>query len=343
MKPFRPAWWLPGPHAHTLWGKLFRREPAQPTVRERWTTPDGDFIDVHRLKNPSAKVHLVILHGLEGTVRSSYAQGLLGEAKTRGWAADMLIFRSCSEEMNLTRRFYHSGETTDLGFVIDRLIEEHPQQILCLVGVSLGGNVLLKYLGERGKSLPESIKAAVAISVPFDLERASRHIDRGFAKVYQRHFVRSLKRKALVKLVTFPDLVDRDRLTSLRTMYEFDNALTAPLHGFDDARHYYSSSSSLEFLKGISIPTLLLSAVDDPFLPPDVLNQVRAVADKNRCLHIEFTEHGGHVGFVEGRNPFRPRYYAERRASEFAASHVERSVGLPSENFHRGEHVEARV
>jgi predicted alpha/beta-fold hydrolase len=245
--------------------------------------------------------------------------------------------------MNLTRRFYHSGETTDLSFVIDRLIDEQPQQFLCLVGVSLGGNVLLKYLGEREVSLPRAIKAAVAISVPFDLERASRHIDRGFAKVYQRHFVRSLKRKALVKLETFPDLVDRGRLTNLRTMYEFDDILTAPLHGFDDARHYYSSSSSLGFLKGISIPTLLLNAIDDPFLPSDVLDQVRAVADNNRCLHIEFTEHGGHVGFVEGRNPFRPNYYAEHRAIEFLASHIERGVGLPSENFHRGEHAEARV
>lgn len=343
MKPFRPAWWLPSPHAHTLWGKLFRREPRQPTVRERWSTPDGDFIDVHRLKNPSARVRLVILHGLEGTVRSSYAQGLLAEARERDWAADMLIFRSCSDDMNLTRRFYHSGETTDLAFVIDRLIDEQPRQILCLVGVSLGGNVLLKYLGERGTALPQSIRAAVAISVPFDLERASRHINRGFAKLYQRHFVRSLKRKALLKLERFPDLVDRDQLMSLNTMYDLDDAMTAPLHGFDNAHHYYSSSSSLGFLKEISIPTLLLSAIDDPFLPPAVLDEVQTIADGNECLHIEFTEHGGHVGFVEGRNPFRPRYYAEHRATEFLASNIERGVALPSENFHRGEHAEARV
>lgn len=343
MNPFRPAWWLPSPHAHTLWGKLFRREPRQPTIAERWTTPDGDFIDVHRLKNPSAKTRLVILHGLEGTVRSSYAQGLLGEARARGWAADMLIFRSCSEDMNLTRRFYHSGETTDLALLVSRLIDERPEQSLFLVGVSLGGNVLLKYLGEQGVDLPRQIKAAVAVSVPFDLERASRHIDRGFAKIYQRHFVRSLKRKALIKLERFPDLIDRNELMKLHTMYELDNAMTAPIHGFRDARHYYSSSSSIGFLERISIPTLLLSAVDDPFLPPAVLEDVRAIARRNDYLRLEFTKHGGHVGFVEGRNPFRPRYYAERRAVEFLANHAERGVALPSEDIHRGNHAEAQV
>ena len=343
MNPFRPAWWLPSPHAHTLWGKLFRREPRQPTIAERWTTPDGDFIDVHRLKNPSAETRLVILHGLEGTVRSSYAQGLLGEARARGWAADMLIFRSCSEDMNLTRRFYHSGETTDLALLVNRLIEERPDQSLFLVGVSLGGNVLLKYLGEQGADLPRQIKAAVAVSVPFDLERASRHIDRGFARIYQRHFVRSLKRKALIKLEKFPDLINRDQLTKLHTMYELDDAMTAPIHGFRDARHYYSSSSSIGFLKRISIPTLLLSAVDDPFLPPAVLEDVRAIARRNNHLHLEFTKHGGHVGFVEGRNPFRPRYYAERRAVEFLANHAERGVALPPEDIHRGNHAEAQV
>jgi predicted alpha/beta-fold hydrolase len=343
MNPFRPAWWLPGPHAHTLWGKLFRREARQPTTAERWTTPDGDFVDVHRLKNPSAKIRLVILHGLEGTVRSSYAQGLLGEARANGWAADMLIFRSCSEDMNLTRRFYHSGETTDLAMLVNRLVAEHPDQSLFLVGVSLGGNVLLKYLGEQGTDLPQQIKAAVAVSVPFDLERASRHIDRGFAKIYQKHFVRSLKRKALIKLEKFPDLIDRDQLATLHTMYALDDAMTAPIHGFRDARHYYSSSSSIGFLERISIPTLLLSAVDDPFLPPAVLDDVRAIADRNDHLHLEFTKHGGHVGFVEGRNPFRPRYYAERRAVEFLAHHAGRGVRLPSEDIHRGNHAEARV
>ena len=322
MSAFHPAWWLPSAHAQTLWGKLFRREPMQPTSVERWPTPDGDFVDVHRLDPSSVGPRLLLLHGLEGTIRSQYAQGLLGEARSRGWAADMLIFRSCGSEMNRTRRFYHSGETGDLALVVDRLLNEHPDQPLFLAGVSLGGNVLLKYLGEKGNLLDPRVKAAVAVSVPFDLARAASHIDRGFARIYQRHFIRSLKRKASEKLARFPDIIDLGRLGKLRTMYEFDDALTAPLHGFRDADHYYSSSSSLGWIDRISIPTLLLSAADDPFLPPTVLEDVRSVARRNPELRLEFPSHGGHVGFVGGRNPFRPRYYAEQRVCDFLANHA---------------------
>jgi len=329
MSDFHPAWWLPGAHAQTLWGKLFRREPMQPTSVERWPTPDGDFVDIHRLDPSSDGPRLLLLHGLEGTIRSQYAQGFLREARRRGWAADMLIFRSCGSEMNHTRRFYHSGETGDPGLVVDRLLQEHPDQPLFLVGVSLGGNVLLKYLGEKGNLLDSRIRAAVAVSVPFDLARSSSHINRGFARLYQRHFMRSLKRKAFEKLGRFPDLIARDRLADLRTMYEFDDAVTAPLHGFRDADHYYGTSSSLRWIEQISIPTLLLSAVDDPFLPKTVLEEVRSVARRNPRLHLEFPPHGGHVGFIRGRNPFSPRYYAEQRACDFLANHAARDIALP--------------
>ncbi len=328
MTGYSPAWWLPGAHAQTIWGKLFRRQPSQPTEVERWDTPDGDIIDIHRLKAPSSAARLVLLHGLEGTVRSTYAQGFLGEARRRGWAADMLIFRSCGDELNRTRRFYHSGETTDLGFVMDRILTEFPRQSVILAGVSLGGNVLLKYLGEQGLNLPTQIKAAAAISVPFDLSRASRYIDRGFSRLYQRHFIRSLKRKAVAKLERFPDLVAPERLSGIRTMYEFDDLMTAPLHGFADASDYYSRSSSLGWIDRISIPTLLLSAVDDPFLPPEVLGEVHAIAQRNPALQPEFTLQGGHVGFVSGRNPFRPSYYAERRACDFLADQLAQRVAL---------------
>lgn len=329
MPDFHPAWWLPGAHAQTLWGKLFRREPMQPTSVERWPTPDGDFIEIHRLDPSSGGLRLLLLHGLEGTIRSQYAQGFLGEARKRGWAADMLIFRSCGSEMNHTRRFYHSGETGDLGLVIDRLLQEHPNQSLFLVGVSLGGNVLLKYLGEKGNLLDPRIKAAAAVSVPFDLARSSNYINQGFARVYQRHFMRSLKQKALEKLGRFPDLIARDRLDNLRTMYEFDDAVTAPIHGFKGADHYYETSSSLRWIDRISIPTLLLSAIDDPFLPRAVLDDVRSVARRNPQLHLEFPEHGGHVGFIGGSSPFSPRYYAEQRACDFLANHAGREIALP--------------
>lgn len=343
MTRYHAAWWVPGAHAQTLWGKLIRREPEQPTTSERWTTPDGDFLDIHRLTGTSNKPRLLILHGLEGTIRSQYAQKLLGEARKRGWSSDMLIFRSCSPEMNLTKRFYHSGETGDVGFVVDRIVRENPQQQLVLAGVSLGGNVLLKYLGERGVALAPQITAAAAVSVPFDLARASNHINQGFARVYQRHFIKSLKQKALKKLERFPDLISPDRLMGIETMYEFDDAVTASVHGFRDADHYYSSSSSLAWIGRISIPTLLLSARDDPFLPRTVLDDVRRVAQKNPRLELEFPAHGGHVGFVTGWNPFRPAYYAERRVCDFLANHVHREVALPNIDADRGRHVPAQT
>ena len=323
MSRYSPAWWLPGAHAQTMWGKLFRREAPQPTERIRWNTADGDFVDLHRM--PSAEPEaprLLILHGLEGPIRSHYAQGLLSEARRRGWTADMLIFRSCGDELNVTRRFYHSGETTDLSFVVDRILSESPAQPLLVAGVSLGGNVLLKYLGEKKDAVSPQLKAAAAISVPYDLARSSRHINRGFAKVYQRHFIRSLKRKTIAKLERFPDLVDREKLSRIRTMYEFDEFLTAPLHGFAGADDYYARSSSLGWLHRISIPTLLFNAMDDPFMPPNVLEDVRKVATSNPALEIDFPAHGGHAGFIAGSNPWRPFYYAERRVCEFLANRL---------------------
>ena len=330
MSEYSPAWWLPGAHAQTMWGKLFRRLPPQPTERVRLNTPDGDFVDLHRLPPRDRDApRLLVLHGLEGTIRSHYAQGLLAEAARRGWAADLLIFRSCGDELNLTRRFYHSGETADVAFVIDHILDESPAQPLVAAGVSLGGNVLLKYLGEKNTAVAPQLKAAVGISVPYDLARSSRHIDRGFARVYQRHFIRSLKRKTVAKLERFPDLVDREELSRIRTMYQFDETLTGPLHGFSGADDYYRRSSSLGWLSKISIPTLLFNAVDDPFMPPDVLADVRTVAAGNPALEVDFPPHGGHAGFIAGSNPFRPFYYAEQRACEFLAGKL-KTTALPT-------------
>ncbi len=174
------------------------------------------------------------------------------------------------------------------------------------------------------------IKAAVAISVPFDLAHSSRHINRGFSRIYQRHFIRSLKRKTAAKLERFPDLIPREQLAQIQTMYDFDEVLTGPLHGFTGADDYYSRSSSLGWLNQISIPTLLFSAVDDPFMPPEVLDEVRSVARQNPALEIDFPLHGGHVGFIAGGNPFRPSYYAERRACDFLANKLAQHVALPN-------------
>jgi uncharacterized protein len=327
---YSPAWWIPGGHLQTLWGKLFRRQETAPTTLERWDTPDGDFLELHRLAAPSGSPHLLLLHGLEGSIRSHYAQGLLNEARRRGWAADLLIFRSCGSELNKTRRFYHSGETQDLAFALERLASEFRSSPLALVGVSLGGNVLLKFLGERGNDLPPNVKAAAAISVPFDLERSSKRINQGFSRLYQRFFLQSLKRKAAEKAQRFPDLAAAADIAALRTLEDFDNLITGPLHGFRDARDYYARSSSLPYLKDIRLDTLLFNATDDPMLPPAVLNEVRGIAKTNPALEVDFVEKGGHVGFVTGSIPWRPYYYAEHRVGEFFARY-----------FHDGHHRNA--
>jgi uncharacterized protein len=282
---------------------------------------DGDEIELRRLPPGGAGAshggRLLVLHGLEGTIRSHYLRGLLALAHERGWAADALIFRTCNGEMTRAPRLYHSGETTDLDVVVRRLIREHPNQPLALAGFSLGGNVLLKWLGERGEDLPQQVRAAAAVSVPFDLERGSRFIERGFARVYTRHFLRTLRAKARLKLEHDPGLFDAEALERARTLFDFDDAVTAPVHGFAGATDYYQRSSSLQFLSAIRRPTLLLSAYDDPFLPPTVLREVEEVARGNGYLSVEFHRRGGHVGFISGRAPWAPRYYAEHRILGF--------------------------
>lgn len=323
---YRPAWWVPGGHAQTLWGKFFRPRPRIRARVERWDTPDGDFLELYRMEaRASGAPRLLLLHGLEGTVRSHYVAPFFEEADRRGWAADLLIFRGCGTELNRAPRFYHSGETTDLAFVLDRLLEEDDHAAIVLAGVSLGGNVLLKFLGERTGTLPSQIKAAAAISVPYDLERGARFISQGFSRIYDRHFLSTLRDKALRKLDRYPELFDRDRLQEARTIFQFDDAVTAPVHGFRDAHDYYSRSSSLRWLAAIRIPTFLLSAVDDPFLPPDVLAEVRQLAAGNPNLALEFTQRGGHVGFVSGPWPWRASYYSEWRACEFLGAALSRA------------------
>src|SRR6266480_3309455 len=322
---YSPAWWIPGGHLQTLWGKLFRQLQPAPTGVERWDTPDGDVLEVHRLAADHGVPRVLLLHGLEGTVRSHYAQGLLNEAARRGWGADLLIFRSCGSEMNRARRFYHSGETTDTAFLLERISREFRTSSLAITGVSLGGNVLLKFLGERGTDLPPQLKAAAAISVPFDLSRSSRRINRGVSRLYQRFFINSLRRKAQEKAARFPDLAPATQIAGLRTLEDFDNVITGPLHGFRDAQDYYARSSSLPWLARISLNTLLLSAVDDPMLPPEVLDEVREVARKNPALHLDFVDRGGHAGFIAGSVPWRPFYYAEHRVGEFLAAQFARA------------------
>lgn len=311
---FRPAWWLPGPHLPTVWGKLARRIPEAHQRIELWPTPDGDHVSVARLDgaSPDAPI-LLLLHGLEGSVRSKYAQGMMHLARARGWAVAMLIFRSCDGRIPDAPRMYHSGETTDADLFIRRVAAERPGRPIHLMGVSLGANVLLKWLGEQGAALPLEIRRAAAVSTPFDLGAGSRYLEKGLSSVYVRHFVRSLRAKALAAIEKHPTLpVDRGRLMRAESFWDFDDVFTGPVHGFADAADYYRRSSSIGFLSRVSVPTLLYSAVDDPFLPPIVLDRVREIAAGNSMLRIEFTPQGGHVGWVSGP-PWSPVYHMEGR------------------------------
>ncbi len=318
---FMPARWLPGPHLQTLWGRFFRKIPRLKLRPERWETPDSDIVDVYRLAGEGDAPHLLLLHGLEGGLHSHYARGMLAEAQRRGWHATLLIWRSCGPELNLLPRFYHSGDTMDARMALEWILREEPDRLVVMAGVSLGGNVLLRLLSEEGADAPARLAGAAAISVPFDLARSARHIQRGFARVYQRHFVRSLKRKALAKGKLFESHFNPDAIARTATLYDFDNQVTAPLHGFAGAEDYYTRSSSLPVLESIRTPTILISAVDDPFLPPDVLEEVRESARGNSHLELVFVPKGGHVGFVSGM-PWRQTYWAEDRAFEFLAARV---------------------
>jgi predicted alpha/beta-fold hydrolase len=328
---YTPAWWVPGPHLRTMWGRLTRRRLTTPVRVERWTTPDDDVLELRRLALPSGASaltpHLVFLHGLEGGVHSHYVANLFAEAARRGWSADLIPFRGCAGELNRARRFYHSGETTDFDFALRRIVAERPDAPVGLAGISLGGNVLLKWLGERGDNeVPATVRGAVAVSVPFDLARGCRYLSRGFSRVYERFFLRSLVAKARQKLTRHPDLCDAVALDGVRTLWDFDDVVTAPVHGFRDALDYYTQSSSIHYLPRVHLPTLLLSATDDPFLPPDVLDEVRTIAHDNPVLEVEFVHRGGHVGFISGRVPWRPVYYAEWRVADFLAKQFERVV-----------------
>ena len=318
---FRPAWWLPDPHTMTMWGKFMRRREMSDVSLERIPTDDGDELTLAASTAPTSGPILLLLHGLEGGMRSHYVGGIWSVARERGWQVRMLLFRTCDGRMNKARRTYHSGETTDLDFIVRRLTREDPARPIGMAGISLGGNVVLKWLGEQGESAPSQVRAAIAVSTPYDLARSSKAIDAGFSRLYQWNFLRSLKRKAREKLAQHPDVCSTDSLEALRTMWEFDDRFTAPLHGFRDAADYYARSSSIGFLEQIRRPTLLLSAQDDPFHSREVLRDVEAIAARNPFITTEFHERGGHVGFVGGV-PWRPTYYVESRVGSFLGDYL---------------------
>jgi predicted alpha/beta-fold hydrolase len=320
-REYRPPWWYRGRHLQTVWASLFRRPEPPPLRRQRLSTPDGDFVDVDWIAAaPAARAPLIlILHGLEGSSRSHYALGLLREVADRGWDGAVLHFRTCSGELNRSLRLYHSGDTGDLDWLVQRLTAERPDRRIGVIGVSLGGNVMLRWLGERGDALAAGVRAAVAISVPFDLAAAAAVLDRGFRRrLYTEHFLQTMRVKVWAKAAMYRDLMDLAAIARARTFREWDRFVTAPLYGFADERDYWERCSSGPVLTAIRRPCLLINALNDPFVPAASLP--RAAVRGSRWLEAAFVPEGGHAGFVEG--PRGERSWAERRALAFLAGHL---------------------
>lgn len=303
MEDFRAPSWLPGGHAQTIWPALFSRRylGAPPAFRrERWATTDGDFVDVDWQGEDADATLLVLFHGLEGSSSSHYAQAFAAEARQRGWRFAVPHFRGCSGELNLAPRAYHSGDWQEVGWMLARFRALHRGGIVA-VGVSLGGNALLRFAEETGATAAVNVRAIAAISAPLDLAAGGRSIGRGFGRqVYTRMFMRTMRAKALRKLAQHPGLFDAARMRAARGLRDFDDIFTAPLHGFRDAADYYARASAGPQLGRIRIPALVLNARNDPFMPAAALPAASAVGP-----HVTLWRpaHGGHVGFASGRWP----------------------------------------
>ena len=328
-REFHPARWLANPHAQTVAGRYLRRGTRVHYARERQDTPDGDFLDldfatVAGIDLPADAPVAVVVHGLEGSSQSSYVLETCRALALAGIRSVAMNFRTCGGEMNRTARFYHAGETTDLALVLDLLAERHRGVPLGAVGFSLGANVVLKYLGERGDDARNRVRAAAAVSVPFDLDAGEVQLQSSaMGRLYVLTLLRPLQRKVRAKAHLVAGRCDTPRLLAARTFREFDDAGTAPLHGFRDVGHYYATSSSGRFVAGIRVPTLLVHALDDPFQPAAAIPH--AAIEANPYLTGVFPAEGGHVGFIAGP-PWAPEFWAEREAARFLSLHLHSST-----------------
>lgn len=304
---FRAPWWARNRHVQTIVPSTLRPVPRIATRRERLELPDGDFVDLEWTRGPQSGPLVIVLHGLEGSLESRYAAGILRAVEARGWRGLLLYHRGCSGEINRLPQGYHSGQTADFDFLLRELRRREPATPLAAVGYSLGGNVLLKWLGETADA--ELLETAVAVSVPFELGLCSRQINEGFSKNYQRHLMQrmkgTLRQKVAQGLIDYPP----EAIPRLKTFYDFDDALTGPIHGFGDAEGYYRACSSRQFLHAIRTPTLVIHAEDDPFMAPEVVPEADELSD---AVRLELSRHGGHVGFMAGP-PWAPRWWLEER------------------------------
>ncbi|MEJ2760896.1 MAG: hydrolase [Gammaproteobacteria bacterium] len=308
---FRPAWWLPGAHAQTLWPYLFHYDAGKLTP-ERLELPDGDFVDLCLTRGhdagPADAPVVAVFHGLEGGISSPYAARIMAAVRRRGWRGVFMHFRGCSGVINRKVPSYHSGHTRDIAYLLDTLRKRHPRTPLFAVGYSLGGNALLKYLGERGEDTP--VDAAAAVSVPFLLADGAARMSRGFSRIYQHHLIGLMQRKVMHKVEAGMLDYKPEEVRRLKTFYQFDDCVTAPLNGFAGADDYYRQCSSRQYLKEIRVPALIVHARDDPFMTPAAVPTESELSD---TVRLELSERGGHVGFIAGGLPWRPEYWLERR------------------------------
>lgn len=318
---FKAAWWLSNAHAQTLFPTLARNIVAPFDKRERLELPDGDFIDlawsIHGLDKTSPLV--ILLHGLGGSASSPYIAGFAQAALRCGWRSLVMQFRGASEEPNRLPRAYHSGETGDLSFLLDELAKREPDVKKAIVGVSLGGNVLLKWLGEV--SSQSLIQAAVAVSVPFQLRIAADKMNRGFSRLYQTYLLRNMRQVFQRKMDKLGDkLADTiKQMDDCDCFWTFDDRVTAPLYNFPNVHAYYRQASSRQYLIDIKTPTLIIHALDDPFMTPEVLPGIGELSDD---VTLEWSKKGGHVGFIGGDMPGNPEYWLDQRIPQFLQDYL---------------------
>lgn len=306
---FKPAWWMRNPHLQTIWGTTFKKIPNIRLISQRIELDDGDFIDVSKTPNILNKPIVLMLHGLEGSIDSHYAKSLIQQLDKAGFAVVFMHFRGCSGELNRLQRSYSSGDSPDLQSVVTQIEKDHSRHPFAVIGFSLGGNVTLKWMGEKAQSVETSV--SVAVSVPFDLSDCSVKLENGFSRIYQRHLVSACQKKFRQKEKLHPKILEgKVDIDELNTFFTFDNEVTAPLNGYKNADDYYQKCSNKQFLKSIRKPTLILHAKDDPFMWK---HNIPKEHELSKHVQLELSENGGHVGFVGGLFPWKNEYWLDKR------------------------------
>jgi len=307
---FKPPWWLRSPHLQTLWPVFFKKRHKLDLKDEQVELDDGDFLDLCWSKSLSSKTVLV-LHGLEGDVNSHYINGIIYRLEQSGCRPVLMHFRGCSGRINRLARAYHSGETGDLAFIVEHIKKVTGDYPYAAVGFSLGGNVLLKWLGETGENNP--LKKAAAVSVPFRLQDAAKRLEKGISKIYREHLLVSLRKTYIEKFKIIKSPLNVD-VAQLKSFWDYDDKVTAPLHGFSGAQEYYDKCSSRQFLKNIRVATRIIHSADDPFM---FASTVPDKEELSSSIDLLLTNHGGHVGFVSATTFFSPVYWCEDKITEF--------------------------